>query len=682
MLFKSRLKYILGILVFERYFIQVVATSLFQATTGGIGCQYGDQVGSVDGFAATFYSYPNKGTAAGNTNDGSVNTAFFETGYSQYGLQGSTTGITLPSIQYDYQRADSYTTDVFGVPVTVQHFLVELDGYFYAKTSGVYTLELNDIDDYAAIWFGKGLDCCDTTSSDDSIAPDFATGRSYSTNTNGESSYSIYLSAGSYYPIKIRYVNVVTKARLGFSVVDPSNNKITNFEGYIYQFINIGGSCTTVTATLPLETTTVTTDVSVVTTTTEATTYTSGDQTITSTVVVVEEPPLSTTTVTTDVSVVTTTTEATTYTSGDQTITSTVVVVEEPQPSNTLTTTSVSSITSNAVPLFTTTATTDVPVASTTTEAISYTSNGQLITSSIVVVEEPSLSNTSTTVSSVTYSTEPFCTTTVTTDVSVVTTTTAVTIYTSGYRTITSSIVVIEEPSVIFSSSKTNNIPSSESMESTSFAFYGNTSSLSSTTTNEVSLYTTTITTDVECASTATEVTVFTLNGKVTTSSIIIVEEPHTSNIVSSSESEYTSSKILHSSKSETNSNVISSTTDADVSISSSTGGPISDIFTSSSTHTSATSSNEYIYASTTASIEGIESDNESGDEKYTLSMAESWTVASVSGESWMSITSASISSEQPTLSPSISVYEGAAAEIKYDIFILVPALAIFLIQI
>ncbi len=642
MLFKSRLKYILGILVFERYFIQVVATSLFQATTGGIGCQYGDQVGSVDGFAATFYSYPNKGTAAGNTNDGSVNTAFFETGYSQYGLQGSTTGITLPSIQYDYQRADSYTTDVFGVPVTVQHFLVELDGYFYAKTSGVYTLELNDIDDYAAIWFGKGLDCCDTTSSDDSIAPDFATGRSYSTNTNGESSYSIYLSAGSYYPIKIRYVNVVTKARLGFSVVDPSNNKITNFEGYVYQFINIGGSCTTVTATLPLETTTVTTDVSVVTTTTEATTYTSGDQTITSTV----------------------------------------VVVEEPQPSNTLTTTSVSSITSNTVPLFTTTVTTDVTVVSTTTEAISYTSNDQLITSSIVVVEEPSLSNTSTTVSSVTYSTEPFCTTTVTTDVSVVTTTTAVTIYTSGYRTITSSIVVIEEPSVIFSSSKTNNIPSSESMESTSFAFYGNTSSLSSTTTNEVSLYTTTITTDVECASTATEVTVFTVNGKVTTSSIIIVEEPHTSNNVSSSESEYTSSKILHSSKSETNSNVISSTTDADVSISSSTGGPISDIFTSSSTHTSATSSNEYIYASTTASIEGIESDNESGDEKYTLSMAESWTVASVSGESWMSITSASISSEQPTLSPSISVYEGAAAEIKYDIFILVPALAIFLIQI
>ena len=191
MLFRSRSKYILGILAFERYFIQAVATSLFEATTGGIGCQYGDQVGSVDGFAATFYSYPNEGTAAGNTDDGSVNTAFFETGYSQYGLEGSNTGITLPTIQYDYQRDDSYVSKVFGVPITVQHFLLELDGYFYAETSGVYTLELNDIDDYAAIWFGKGLDCCDTKSSDDEVAPDFATGRSFSTDTNGESSYSI-----------------------------------------------------------------------------------------------------------------------------------------------------------------------------------------------------------------------------------------------------------------------------------------------------------------------------------------------------------------------------------------------------------------------------------------------------------------------------------------------------------
>lgn len=589
---KSGLTFMLGFILFQSLFIHALATTPFAATTGGIGCQYGDQVGRVNGFAATFYSYPNQGTAAGNTDDGSVSTAFFETGYSQYGLQGSTTGVTMPSINYNYAFPEFVIFDIFGVSITVQHFVLELDGYFYATSSGVYTLELNNIDDYAAIWFGKGLDCCQTTSSDNSIPPDFATGRSFGTDTNGESSYSIYLSAGSYYPIKIRYVNVVTRSALGFSVVDPSGHSITNFDGYVYQFVDIGGSCTSVSATLPLESTTGATSI---TPTTFDTTYTPENKTTSTTGLSTTPSPLSTTTVTTDVTSISTTTAATTYTSQNKTITSSVVIVEEPS------------------------STTDLK----TTSQIS--------------------------------------TITVTTDVSSVTTTTMATSYTSENKTITSSIVVVKEPSITLSSS---------SVDFKTFAFYDNSTLSTSSSVEQEPTLTLSVTTNVERSSTATQITTLIQNGRISTTTIIMVEEPKTSEdgalsgisaITGSTEAfsspnAYGNSEVFRSTESESGSNHFGDIVDA----------------ASSATQTSSRN-----FHSTTANIESIR--GQSNGESVTAPKVPHFSVASEKDSSVILTTSASTSSEIPALSSEISIYKGEAAEATYGFQMIISVLAVML---
>ncbi|KAF6007524.1 hypothetical protein HII12_004414 [Brettanomyces bruxellensis] len=511
---------IIGLILLQTYLGTALAAT---ATTGGIGCNYGAQVGSVSGFRATYYSYPDGDTAAGDTSDGSVSTIFFESSYSEFGLIGSITTDVEPTVSYNYAK----TSDVVSIgtfSINAGHFVLELDGYFYAKTSGVYTLELVNVDDFAAVWFGQGLDCCDSTYSSDegNDVPDFATGRSFSEDENGASSYSVYLSAGSYYPIKIRYVNAHTRGLLNFIVVDPSGNSITEFDDYVYQFVNIDGACTTVTVTLPPNTITTTMNIDSPTTTTVGTTYTSGDSTITTTVVLVEEPPLSTTTTHTDVDAITTTTVATTYTSGESTITTTVVLVEEPPLSTTTTTEDIDVATTTTVATTytiagkafvrrfvlvgmpylykTATATEDIDAATTTTVATTYTSGGSTITSTVVLVGEPPLSGTTTT-SHIN-----------------ATTTALTTTYTSGDSNITSTIVV-----------DTDSLLSTVSGTSTTTSYLSDNSAITSEveSTGDSSLLSITIATDINSVTTVTAATTYASGDNTITSSVAIVKEPY-----------------------------------------------------------------------------------------------------------------------------------------------------------
>ena len=489
MLFWNRLEDLVILLLLGNYLAYATETSIYSASTGGIGCQYGTAVGTINGFAATFYSYPNGGSAAGNTGDGSVSTSFFQYSYSEYGLFGSTTGVTVPSISYGGGSPDR-STSVFGVEVSGNHFVMELDGYFFATTSGVYTLVLDNVDDYAAIWFGTGLSCCDPTTPDDSIIPDFATGRSNNENTNGGSEYSVYLTAGSYYPIKIRYANVLYAGDLIFSVVDPSGNVIDNFDGYVYQFVNVDGLCTTVTATLPLSTTTVTTDVPSTTTTTEDVTYTSDGNIITSSIVVIEDPPLSTLTVYTDILTPSTTTELTTYPVNGTTITSSIVIIDQPILSTTNITTNVDSVT-------------------TTTEATEYTSDGKTISTTVVVVEEP-----------------PLSTTTTWTNVDSVTTTTEATEYTSDGKTISTTVVVVEEPPLSTITVNTNVDSVTTTTEATEYISDGKTISTTVVVVEEPPMSRSTVTSDVQREIVTTVMSGCMLDGIRITSGFVLVEVP------------------------------------------------------------------------------------------------------------------------------------------------------------
>ena len=613
------------------------AIAEYVATEGGVGCLYGDQVGSVSGFAETYYSYPLTGAAAGNTADGSVSTEFFETGYSQYGLIGSITGIVSPTLSY-YDEENTYATSEIGTfTIYLWHFALEMSGYFYAETSGVYTIELTNVDDFAAVWFGKGLDCCDPSATNNDVKPDFATGRSFDAQEDGASSYSVYLSAGSFYPIKLRYANVNSRALLSFTVVDPAGNSITDFSDYIYQFVNIDGSCSSSSATLPFNTNTVTTDVEAETTTTVPTTYTSGDSTITSTVVLVEEPTLPVITTTTDVESETTTTVATTYTSNEKVIVGRVVFIERPR-----------------IPVITTT--TDVESVTTTTLGTTYTSGGRTITGSVILVEEP-----------------PLSTTTITMDVEAGTTTTVPTTYTSKDNTITSTVVLVEEPTLPVITTTTDVESETTTTVATTYTSRGKKIIGSIIVVERPSISTITVTTDVPCKSVTTKITTFTSDNKVLTKNVIIVEEPYSSQSSGGTTSaKYSDSKTFafysNDSSSMVNENSKGTTDFATIPNPTAltiTGEVVTDEFNTGST-TDITdiskTAGAAIEAGKTSKIETSASSEQPNESAVIPQTAEEITSESTfSSSEWETS-----SSEYTNASSDVAIYEGSGASLEY----------------
>ena len=380
----------IGFLLYSSFGVQAIGTTTqttFSARiTGGVGCHYGDQVGTIDGFAATFYSYPNRGKAGWAASDGTsiLNTDFFMSDYSMYGLQASTTGVLEPTFTVEeMQYQPDFTSNVFGVDVTVQHFLVELDGYFFAKVSGLYTFKLLAVDDLAAVWFGSGLSCCDMNTPKDSDYPSFWATWDRTSNQNGAAVAQLYLTAGIYYPIKVRFANTNRAGALSFEVTDPSGNTINDFKGSAYRFVNINKSCSTVTVSFPFDTITVS-DQEDSTFAVPTTTEVSG-VVVTTTVVVVE---VSTTSQSTD-------TTTSTPVSSSSVASSSTTSSWEFSATSSLSSLNSSTSSSSEV-LSTITEDPDIPAPYTTTKLTTLTrSDGIVETTSIVVVEVPATTSTS-----------------------------------------------------------------------------------------------------------------------------------------------------------------------------------------------------------------------------------------------------------------------------------------------
>ena len=496
----------IGFLLYSSFGVQAIGTTTqttFSARiTGGVGCHYGDQVGTIDGFAATFYSYPNRGKAGWAASDGTsiLNTDFFMSDYSMYGLQASTTGVLEPTFTVEeMQYQPDFTSNVFGVDVTVQHFLVELDGYFFAKVSGLYTFKLLAVDDLAAVWFGSGLSCCDMNTPKDSDYPSFWATWDRTSNQNGAAVAQLYLTAGIYYPIKVRFANTNRAGALSFEVTDPSGNTINDFKGSAYRFVNINKSCSTVTVSFPFDTITVS-DQEDSTFAVPTTTEVSG-VVVTTTVVVVE---VSTTSQSTD-------TTTSTPVSSSSVASSSTTSSWEFSATSSLSSLNSSTSSSSEV-LSTITEDPDIPAPYTTTKLTTLTrSDGTVETTSIVVVEVPA------------------------------TTSTGV-----ANNTIASNTSLSLESSV--TSSASSLIPSTLTSSASSLSsstLTSRTSSLNSSTrsSSEV-LSTITEDPDIPAPYTTTKLTTLTRSdGTVETTSIVVVEVPATNTtLASKSESRLTSS--------------------------------------------------------------------------------------------------------------------------------------------
>ena len=503
----------IGFLLYSSFGVQAIGTTTqttFSARiTGGVGCHYGDQVGTIDGFAATFYSYPNRGKAGWAASDGTsiLNTDFFMSDYSMYGLQASTTGVLEPTFTVEeMQYQPDFTSNVFGVDVTVQHFLVELDGYFFAKVSGLYTFKLLAVDDLAAVWFGSGLSCCDMNTPKDSDYPSFWATWDRTSNQNGAAVAQLYLTAGIYYPIKVRFANTNRAGALSFEVTDPSGNTINDFKGSAYRFVNINKSCSTVTVSFPFDTITVS-DQEDSTFAVPTTTEVSG-VVVTTTVVVVE---VSTTSQSTD-------TTTSTPVSSSSVASSSTTSSWEFSATSSLSSLNSSTSSSSEV-LSTITEDPDIPAPYTTTKLTTLTrSDGIVETTSIVVVEVPA---TNTTLASKSESrlTSSIGDSTTSTTIGLVTSAQNVESATSGTN--------------IYVNSKSTQEDQIKKSNTVSSTLPVNTSSASGT--SEVLSATTEVSDNISEHCTTTKLTTLTRSdGSVETTRVVVIEVPATTTIYAS----------------------------------------------------------------------------------------------------------------------------------------------------
>ncbi|VEU22194.1 DEKNAAC103234, partial [Brettanomyces naardenensis] len=249
----------------------------------GVACSYGSAVVSNPGFNVNIYSYPNLDTIIWSTfSPSGFNTAFLESGYQQFGLIGEVTGVTSPQFTINSVTAVEPGQSLYGVPMSLNSFSLELDGFFYAEETGLYTFELDSIDDAVLVWFGDGLSCCDPTGGQDA-EPILGASWHDNTNANGAATAYVYMDSGSYYPLRLTFTNWNSNSSLEFHVVTPSGTSITDFDQTVFQFVNFAGECYSSTVTLPYSTITITSGSVSTTYAVQTTTTNSQQHTVTTT---------------------------------------------------------------------------------------------------------------------------------------------------------------------------------------------------------------------------------------------------------------------------------------------------------------------------------------------------------------------------------------------------------------
>lgn len=133
-----------------------------------------------EGFTMSLYRYPYANLSTGadqcysdRINEGPYIGSYIEddnyipfTGYSDYGLIGSASGIT--NLTMDLQVSEKCTPTLGKLPSNfnfqeefdISNFTMVIKGYFYAETTGDYTIILK-ADDWADFGFNfTGYDCC------------------------------------------------------------------------------------------------------------------------------------------------------------------------------------------------------------------------------------------------------------------------------------------------------------------------------------------------------------------------------------------------------------------------------------------------------------------------------------------------------------------------------------------
>lgn len=190
------------------------------------------------GFDVKYYRYPLSSRIGYNDPN------FFLSTYTQQGgLITTKTGVT--DINFSFVAGQNIP--IYGTTIANSNFTLELTGYYYAPLTGLYTFTLQG-DDGASMQVGAGTDCCGSVL--DSVTGQFSIKSVFQAGVNPTTTVQ-QLTAGTYYPIKIVYFQIVGMGRLNLNVIQPDGTSLSTFNT-VKQIVIDPSSCqatTTITKT-------------------------------------------------------------------------------------------------------------------------------------------------------------------------------------------------------------------------------------------------------------------------------------------------------------------------------------------------------------------------------------------------------------------------------------------------
>ena len=181
------------------------------------------------GFQATFYNYL-------LLND-LFDYQYIANGYTVAPIIGRANRITNPN--YSLGLIGSILLSGIYNQVTVAAglgYVNELTGYFYAKESGTYTFNLNNVDDAAMVWFGNNdaFTCCQP-----GVIPGGSVSGALLYSYGHRVSVNVDLEAGNYYPMRVVLLNVVGTSELDFSVITPAGTVLhDDWTSWVFSIAN------------------------------------------------------------------------------------------------------------------------------------------------------------------------------------------------------------------------------------------------------------------------------------------------------------------------------------------------------------------------------------------------------------------------------------------------------------
>lgn len=142
----------------------------------------------------------------------------------------------LPTNQESWDFQTSLRYEDYSHPyVPISNYLVSLNGYLIPNISGLYTFNLNYVDDGAYISIGNGFSpfgCCETPDETKGLLN--AKPQLYNTSLGQNLQYQMNLVAGYAYPIKIVYVNIVQRSIYNFGYTSPLGVGTSDWSGLAF----------------------------------------------------------------------------------------------------------------------------------------------------------------------------------------------------------------------------------------------------------------------------------------------------------------------------------------------------------------------------------------------------------------------------------------------------------------